>query len=375
MTTAADTLVKDRAYFASDLAKKTFGGHSIEHRADGSALVKDIEVFKAGTFRDSMGDQNTWTTAHLMQMVSNFDLLRSEGVFVDVPVRRDHSFSIDKVMGYFEALRVEGDRLLADIVVTEPTNVEKLARGTYRSRSLEVGMYVTNDETPYWPVVWGVAYVDIPAVEGLHNRPANDIAFFSNSTPTEENKPMTTENDKGAPRPATFTIKGVETSDYAAVQAYIGTLELRPEAAAAFRVKGAEVSDFAAVQAHIDTLEGFESETRTAGRTAFVNGLAADGKVAAVQTAPLVELVESMSDEQFTKFKAGYEAAPKLSLLGEHGANSNHTGNNPAGAKPAGEVEVLEGQVQMHRDAGVLTEDQIKETSSYRTLMQLRNES
>ena len=101
----------------------------------------------------------------------------------------------------------------------------------------------------------------------------------------------------------------------------------------------------------------------------------ADGKVAATQEAMLAELAEDMSDAQFAKFKAGYENAPKLSLLAEHGANSNHSGGAPAGGEKPEQIKTLEGQVQMHRDAGVLTEDQIKETSSYRRLTQLRNES
>src|SRR5438045_1764581 len=47
--------------------------------ADGGPIgsVKDIKIFKAGTFRDSLGRQNTWSAEHLQQMAFHFNLLKA----------------------------------------------------------------------------------------------------------------------------------------------------------------------------------------------------------------------------------------------------------------------------------------------------------
>jgi hypothetical protein len=374
MSTAVASRFQGIAYFAAD-AVKTARGHQIDRLEDGTARVRGVEIFKAGTFRDSMGEQNTWTVAHLLMMVNNFNLLKDADIFTDVPVRRDHGYSLANVMGYFESLYVIGDRLLADIHVTEPDQVDKLARTTYRSVSVEVGMYVTNDETPYWPTVMGVAYVDIPAVEGLHSKNI-PVAYFSRTDSTQE-KPVTTENDRGAQRPSSFRIKGVETSDHAAVQSHIAELEARP-APAAFRVNGTETMDFTAVQAHITALEGFASETRDNGRKSFVTGLA-DGKspkIAATQVETLTELAIGMSDEQFAKFKASYELAPALSLTANHGSDANKGGDAPAGGngEKASEKLVLQEQLAMHRNAG-MSEDEIQNTKAFKRLAQLNTQA
>jgi hypothetical protein len=368
MSTALASRFRGNAYFAADV-NVSVHGHPIERLSDGTAIVKGVEIFRAGTFRDSMGEQGTWTVAHLSMMVNNFDLLMGAGIFTSVPTRRDHSYTIDKVMGYIKSLSVQGDRLVADIHVTEPDQVEKIARTTYRSVSLEVGMYVTNDETPYWPVVMGVAYVDIPAVEGLHSKNF-PVAYFSRTPDTQENKHVSNNNDLGAQRP-TFRIKGVETNDHAAIQAHIADLETRPVAPTSFRVNGADVTDFAAVQAHITTLEGFAAETRDNGRKAFVAGLAtgATAKVAATQVETLTELALGMTDDQFSKFKASYELAPALSITANHGTGANKEGSDPAGGANTTETEkqILKEQIQMHRNAG-MSEDEITKTKAHKRL-------
>lgn len=181
MQTTTDAPKKISLY-GVDTSAFTFDGHAMSKNADGTSRVTRMPVFKAGTFRDSWGDQQTWTQDHLRQMVDNFSLLKARDIFPNVPVRSDHSFSIDKVIGYVDGLSLseDGNFLLADYTVTEPTAAEKIARGTYRSRSLEVGMFETNSGEMYYPVVFGFAFVDIPAVEGLHSKKSG-VAFFSMS--------------------------------------------------------------------------------------------------------------------------------------------------------------------------------------------------
>lgn len=383
MTSTATPMrvAKPRAHFATDNKyTQTFTGHPIEMQADGSAIVKDVPVFKAGTFRDSWGDQHTWTAEHLQQMVDNFDLLRLRDIFPDVPVRQDHSSSIDRVMGYFHALRTDGSLLIADLHVTEPTSLDKLARGTYRSRSLEVGMFVANDESAYWPVVFGVAYVDIPAVEGLHSKPNAQISYFSYAA--EEN-PMSGAAGT-APANATTPVPGVtinlnQPNDLApakpavsehAAPAAPAPVAPAPAPGATFRINGVETTDFAKAQAHIDTLEAFAKGTVEAGRKNFVSKLAAENKITATQKPDLEAFALGLSDDQYAAWCKTFDGAPAAALLSQHG-------NATTGGAPAGEIDpkedrksVLNETIKMHERAGMKPE-QIKKTSAYQELQTL----
>lgn len=130
--------------------------------------VTGLRIFRAGTFADSTGKRSRYTRADLDKMVENFDKLTTGGIFPHVPVREDHTRSIASVIGYFTALRRDGNFLVADIEFTEPPAVQKYANKTYRARSAEVGDYIDNDGTSYNPCILGVAFCDIPAVEGLY---------------------------------------------------------------------------------------------------------------------------------------------------------------------------------------------------------------
>jgi hypothetical protein len=374
MSTMTATRPKS-AYFGIDMeGAMTFTGQPLLPQTDGTYRVVGKSIFRAGTFRDSAGEQTTWTIQHLEQMAANFKLLRDKGIFPNVPARKDHSFSIEKVIGYIDEMYVQGDQLLVDFSVASSQDATNLMRGKYRSVSNEVGMYVDNNETPYWPVVMGFAYVDMPAVEGLHSKSEMPVTYFSRNA-EQENKNVTTDNDKGVQRASSFRIKGNDTQDHAAVQAYITELEARP-GPATFRVRGAETTDVAAVQTHIDALEGFAKETKDGGRKAFVSGLAQAGKIAEPMVESLSALAVSMDDAQFDAFKTSYEAAPAMRLLQEHGQSTNTDGKSPAGGggDAASEKLILEEQIRMHRDAG-MTEDELKNTKAFKRHAQITNQA
>ena len=375
-TTAAPTVAKPRAFFGMDIPKATFQGHAIEAQADGSAIVRDYPIFKAGTFRDSWGDQHTWTSDHLKQMVDNFDLLLMRNIFPDVPVRADHSLSVDKVKGYFESVRTDGVLLYADLRITEPEALDKLARGTYRSRSLEVGMFVANDESAYWPTIFGVAFVDIPAVEGLHSKPNNKTSYFSLAG-TEEN-PMS-----GQATPAAGTPAGAAAPDdlapaKPAVQQHAtpaapAPVAVAPAPAQAFRVHGVEITDVAAVQRHIDTLEAFAKDTRETGRKDFVASLAKDGKVLATQVAELQEFALGLPDAMYDKWVKTFAAAATNPLLAKHGnaQSGEPTGNDTINARQD-RINILQDTIAMHRRSG-MSDEKIAQTNAAKELAALTN--
>lgn len=139
-------------------------------------VIAGMRIFRVGSFKNSDGESTKWTSADLHQMVENFNALKDDGTFPHVPVRENHGRDVRSVVGYFTALRVEGKFLVADLEITEPTAADRYTRGTYRARSLEVGTYETNKGVAYYPTVMGLAFCDIPAVEGLY---AAAVASYS----------------------------------------------------------------------------------------------------------------------------------------------------------------------------------------------------
>lgn len=325
-------------YFSSTLPDL-----KIEEAKDGTAIVRGLPVFRTGTFRDSLGIQHTWDSSHLQQMVFHYGLLKENGIWRDVPVRADHSFSVDKLVGYLESLSVsagagpEGsDLLLADYAFTEPAAYEKFKRGTYRARSAEIGLYETNDEAMYWPVFMGFAFVDIGAVEGLYSRTTDKfdgkaVVLFEQERPSvgDENKPTT------------FTIGGREVADHAAVQDYITTLET----AASARVLG--------------------------DRSAYVDSLVSDHKIANAkdEVEGLKAVVATFTDEQYRAWKAIQDKAPKMPLFGKFSDDvTNANGEAPDADQELADQEAI---VASLRNAGI-DEETIKKGAAFQRLTALK---
>jgi ATP-dependent Clp endopeptidase proteolytic subunit ClpP len=141
-----------------------------------------------------------------------------------------------------------------------------------------------------------------------------------------------------------------------------------PNARNVFRVNNVATTDFAAVQRHIDTLEEFQRETVTNSRRDFVKQLAGDNRILASQIGPTEEFVLDLSNEQYAKWVASWNAAPPVALVGTQ-VEGNSSGSSATSAQ-ADRIEVLKGIVRQHQLAGQ-SEDRIKENSSYKELMQL----
>lgn len=131
-------------------------------------VLKNVEIFRVGTFKGY-----EYKRSALEKMVANFYYLKSLGIFTHVPVRSDHTGMfreapvIDRVGGYVKDLYMKGNKLVADIRVTSENMMNKIKEGSYVSRSSEIGSYQDNEGNVYSPTLWGFAFVDVPAVEGL----------------------------------------------------------------------------------------------------------------------------------------------------------------------------------------------------------------
>ena len=373
----------------------------------GSHVLKNVRVFKMGTFKDSRGIERTWEDAHLEQMIANFKLLRDAGALPNVPLRTYHSISVQNVAGYFvDVYRDAEDRtfLNADLEITEPDAFAKWERGTYRSRSLEVGMYETNDGAMYWPVIVGLAFVDLPAVEGLHARSGSTEAYFTQTLQDlDKELSMFTFNgqtftDQAACEAAINYAAWVQAAEYAQqledtnkAIAYAAALEAhnanaqalgvqgltvvtaQPAAnhgatrSFAFRVNGQSTDDPLVAQRHIDTLESFRTETTKVNRERFVDDLAKANKIGAQQIDAFKAHVVELTDEGFASFAKLHEAAPTHPLLQQHGLEQNPAG----GGDGTPTRQTLQEQFEIERDTvdqlkkSGMTDEQVKKTSAY----------
>ena len=396
--------------------------HRIDTTDRGSKIVRGVRAFKTGSFKDSMGTRNTWTSAHLDQMVYHFKMLRDEGILPDIPLRTDHSSRTDSVIGYLvDVYRdpVDPAFLAVDVEFTEPDAFSKYERGTYRSRSVEIGKYETNDGAEYYPVVLGLAFVDIPAVEGLHSK-LSPTSYFSHVVYDQEEGTVDINDPKWpeavayaawlqAANHAQAEADWTRAVEYAAWSQAAHYAQVEADAAAAlaaagqqepagagqhrapappapaqyaFRVNGqVGITDPIAVQAHIDSLEGFRTEQTQQSRRDFVSSLVTDKKIAVTQQGTLTALALSMEQAQFEAFVESYKDAPALAIFANPAEAVGNGGmQHPAqqfGTLPGGpgqpspegrqytRAETLRDQLSMHKMAG-MSEDKIKALASYK---------
>jgi hypothetical protein len=377
---------------------------------NGTLTMKDVPVFRSGTFRDSWGEQKTWSPEDIDLMVEHYEKLTTARLFDDVPVRDGHPgfMSIGpgagEVVGWHTGVRAEVleahdgteyNYLLADFEMTEPHAAGKVERRTWRNRSAEIGTYATNGDVEYSPVYMGFAYVDIPAVEGLkinghsHFNKASGNRFFfmagrdssvsdtstqpGTGTPPAQPPATPPTTPPATPPPSTPPPSTPPTSPPAPGVPAPGVTppaqHTAPTQVLEFRVNGAPVSDFAAVQRHIDTLEQFQRETADQSRRDYVAALASDNKIVAnpETIAAMEAFALGLQPAQFTAWKATWDAAPGNPALQQHGVQ---TGGTPGTNEREDRIAVLKETIQQHTYAG-MAKEKLEQLPSYKELQTL----
>ena len=359
-------------------------------------IERDIKVFRVGTFTDSFGRTRKWTGEDLDTAASNFKELRDLNILPNVPVRKDHSTSIKDVVAYFTDVRRDGNFLLADWEWVSEEAKHAWDRKQLRNRSIEIGKYTTNSGEEFNPTVVGLAFVDLPAVEGLYriaehgenmttdNQTPEEIAEAAAAAEAEAAATAAAEAEVAAAAAAEAEAAAQKLLDDAADDALSAANDAavaagrelvgahrRPDGAFAFRLDDSDVSDHARVQAHIVELETFRSETIQGARTEFVDALAAGNIVTAPQAEQFRSLVETMNVAQFEQFKGGFDGAQPNNLFGKHDLGD---GGLPPGEidAQADRISVLESIVANHRYRGATTEV-IEKTGSFQELQTLKN--
>lgn len=410
LVTGRPGAVEQRVYsfaqgVAADLRDQSLVKFAKKNGEPDILLVTGVPVFRAGTFRDSWGEQSTWSEEDLQMMVDNYTKLRDDFLFEDVPVRDGHpSFLMGltpgagEVVGHHNDLRMEklesrdGNTypyLVADFEISEPHAAGKIQRRTWRNRSSEIGAYRTNAEVEYAPVYMGVAYVDIPAVEGLnvngHRKFSRESGnrFFTMAgrdfsvSDSDKNPPGTgtpptqpSPTTPPAPTPTTPPTTPPTSPPAPGVPAPGVTPPVQhaaPSQYTEFRVNGQPTTDFAAVQRHITALEGFQKETIEQGRKDFVAKLASDNKILAAAIPSTEVFALGLQPEQFTAWKATWDVAPGNPALAKHGQQS---GGTPGMNSRDDRIEVLKEQVAQHSRTG-MSQENLQKLGSYKELQTL----
>lgn len=272
-------------------------------------ILKGVEVFKAGTYRGI-----EYKTSALDKMVANFYYLKAHDIFGHVPVRSDHPamFSgeiIDKVGGYISELRRQGKKLVADFRITSENMWNKVMEGTYVNRSSEIGTYDDNEGNIYSPVLFGVAWVDIPQVEGLsptfsYSKDNKNIINLNNLNVMDEEK------DKFPPE---------EVKEEEAVEAEkVEEVEVKEEEVKE-EVKEAEIVEQSKESVSFDKMfpdEFTELEKLRAEKFAKVfDDLVLEGKITPALKDKEMEFAKTLSAEQFEKYQEIKKEMPQVVKL------------------------------------------------------------
>jgi len=378
------TLVADKGTDRALLFDSSFGAGFAEpvrqwfKKDDGSFSkysMSRVPVFRSGTFRDSWGDQYTYEPEHISQMADNYAALASRKVLQDVPVRCNHpgflSNTMRDVIGYVTNVTIEEHvnpvdgatytYLLADYDILDEQAAKNIDSTLWRNRSSEVGTFRTNGEAEYWPVLVGFAYVDIPAVEGLnYAKKADDHSKY----------PIMFEKEMPLMADTSDTTQTSVVPEAPAVPAPPSAAPVQ----ATFSIGGVQVTDFAKVQARLDLcdeLEQFAAETKIAGRVSFVGALASSNKILEAQKPGLEAFARELSDSQYEAWKATWENAPVQPALAEHphGQHSS-SAQAPVSTGVDGEeakYETARAIIARHSMAG-MSKDFIEATPSYQLL-------
>ena len=306
-----ETIVADKetrlVYFSSDSVKEK----TLDATKEGQ-LLKNVEIFKAGTYRNTK-----FTTSALDKMVANFHYLKALEIFGHVPVRADHpSFGffggggdvIDKVGGYIHDLKRVGTKLVADFRITSGQMWSKIQEGTYVNRSAEIGTYDDNEGTTYSPVLFGVAWVDIPQVEGLspkfsYSKDNRDFELINLNAIKQMDEEKELDNET-FPKEEVIVEEEKKEEEVKVEEKTEEKIELS---------KNIETLEFSkAFPNEFQELEAFrkaQAEFSMKERGLFFDKLVQEGKLTPAQKELEVEFSKELTEEQFNKYKAVKENA------------------------------------------------------------------
>lgn len=362
-------------------ATRTFEAKSTKGEGT-SLMIEGKPIFRSGSFADSEGYEHEWADMHLQQMQMHFGLLSGNAIFEDVPIRKGHPDrgglfggsarnTMDELVGYITAVNIE-ERVnpsdgqsytyfLADLEIIDEDAKKNIQSGLWRNMSAEIGAFVTNSNAEYWPVMMGVAYVDIPAVEGLkvHAKASQQYSLIleegmtQSSLPGNPNPPVpgdTTDHGKGGTpaAPFMFSIAGQTTTDFAAVQNHI-----------------------TAIETENTSLRAFRKESEESARVNYVSSLVSGNKILEPQREAYVAYAQSLDPTAFAAWKGLMDVTVPHTIAGPQAAGfSMSVQTSSEGDVAKARVNDLKAMISTH-SMNQVPVDTIKTMASYKELIGL----
>lgn len=139
-----------------------------------------------------------------------------------------------------------------------------------------------------------------------------------------------------------------------------------------FMVSGSPVQmTMAQAQAQLTELTEFRNQSITAGKKAFVKALHDEKKITGPQVKAIEDYVMSLPDEQYDAYRATWEGAGSVPMLGNHAVqDASKDGAGARSETDATELETAKEIVNNFKRSN-MPQDTIKETPSYKRLMEL----
>ena len=356
-----------------------------------SLFVSNVAIFRSGTFKDSFGEQHTFDAFGIETFIRNFNYLKDSNVFSKPVVRAGHPHPfnngrLESVIGYINDLSTENrqaphdghmyDYLIAELEIIDETAKQNIESGLWLNRSAELGNYEDNAGQNVAPVILGVAYVDIPAVEGLNftkntdpNSSIDGFLISEEYTKMANNTLPNAATLSGIQMPTapfTFSIGGNDTADTARVQGYITELESK------FASSEAKVAQFEADKKKLEdenkVLKEFQSTVRAKVREDFIDGLAKSQKILESAKESTKAFAATLTDEQFESWKTTMGNAPAAPVLGDYGNQDGGNHDSERQENKQDNFEVEKGIVSNLKSAGVSV-DKIKASAAYQRII------
>lgn len=367
---------------------------------DSVLVLKDVPIFRTGTFSDMYGEEMTWEDSHISLMVQNFADLSSRKVLPDVPIRKGHpsmgffgppdgAAVMDGLVGYITETRFREETnpedglkyhyLFADFEIIDEVAQKKVKSGLWRNLSAEIGPTKSGNGAEFWPTLRGVAYVDFGAVKGLrlHSEEQGQYSTLMMEEGMSGTAQAPQNPNPAPPAPAAPAAPAAPQPPQPAQQFAAPATQ-----SFSFQLGDRNCSDFGEVQQFITnlysenkTLKQFQEETIKAGREEYAKSLVVSGKYAQQQEPEVIAYAQSLDATAFEAWKKINDAAPGLPIFQQYGQQTYtdpgvQNQQQAADAAKQQRVETLKGMVLSHSMAN-MAPDKIQKLASYQELMQL----
>jgi hypothetical protein len=324
-------------------------------------LLKNVEIFKAGTYRGI-----DFKNSALDKMVANFYYLKAHGVFPHVPVRADHppmgifgggEDIIDKVGGYIADLKRVGKKLVADFRITSENMWNKVSEGSYVNRSTEIGTYDDNEGNIYSPTLLGVAWVDIPQVEGLSptfsykkgENKDNSINLINLNNPNDMSEEIKDvfPPEEAVETPAETPGEGEAPTEEAGQPEGETPVEETPvetpaEEPVAEEPKEEMKKDVISFEKAFPKEFQELQKAREEAFTGFFSKLVSEGKIVPAMKEQEMKFAKTLSEKQLALYKEIKEKSPKVVELDKEPVEGEEPVKPEVGDTPEGETKAAE---------------------------------